>query len=735
MRRTTLALALLLAAPAAAEEGMWMPSQVPALAARMAALGFRGDPAAFADLVGDPMGAIVSLGGCSASFISPDGLVATNHHCALFALQQNSTPARNLLQDGFLARARSEEIWAGPLSRVYVTVSVQDVTDRIAGNLSPRLSDLARQQAIERRQKERLAACERGGLHCRVVSFFDGLVWLEIAQLEIRDVRLVFAPPAGVGNFGGETDNWMWPRHAGDFALYRAWVRPDGKPGPHANENVPYHPARWLRVSTDGAEPGDFVLVAGYPGKTERLFTFAETRAALEWAYPRTIRLYRERLALLEGLAGEDPERAIRVNTRIRGLANTMKNREGVLEGAARLHYLERKREEERALSAWIEADPARKAAYGGALPGLDALQARVEKTRERDAAYEALRGYQSPLRGDQSLLGAARTILRLAAEREKPDLDRDLEYQQRNWERIREAQQRMQRSVDLRADRALLRHAVLEAAALPAGQRLEPLDRLVGLEPGMPSPEAARRTDAWLEGVYAGTRLADLAVRLSWLEKSARELSRVKDSLLDVARALSPLDDAIRAEEKARAGARSRFGPIHARALVEKAGGLLAPDANGTLRVTYGTVKGVSPRDGLLYAPQTRLAGILAKQRPGDREFGVPEEVLAAIRAEEASGNGPFRDAALGDVPVDFLSTLDITGGNSGSAVLDGRGRLCGLAFDGLYESIVADFAYVPQARTIAVDSRYLLWTLSEVARAPGLLAEMGVAPARAGR
>ncbi|HEU4385432.1 MAG TPA: S46 family peptidase [Anaeromyxobacteraceae bacterium] len=728
MRRTALALALLLAAPAGAEEGMWMPSQVPSLAKRMAALGFRGDPASFSDLTGDPMGAIVSLGGCSASFISPEGLVATNHHCALYALQLNSTPERNLLQDGFLARTRAEEVWAGPLSRVYVTVSVEDVTERITGKLSARLSDLERQQAIERRQKERLAACEKGGLRCKVASFFDGMLWLEMAQVEIRDVRLAYAPPAGVGNFGGETDNWQWPRHAGDFALYRAYVRPDGKPGPHARENVPYRPARWLRVSPQGAAPGDFVLVAGYPGKTDRLFTHAETKAQLEWAYPRTARLYRERLALLERLAGEDPERSIRLTTRIRGLANTMKNREGVLAGAARLGYLERKRAEEKALAGWIEATPARRAAYGGALAGLDAVQARAERTRERDAAFESLFGYQS-------LLGSARTILRLAAEREKPDLDRDLEYQQREWERIREAQQRLQRSVDLPADRALLRHAVLEAASLPAGQRIEPLDRLVGLAPRMPAEEAGRRADAWLDGVYAGTRLADRSYRLSLLETRARDLDREKDSLLEVARALSPLDAAIRAEEKARAGARSRFGPLYARALVEKAGGLVAPDANGTLRVTYGTVKGVSPQDGLLYSPQTRLAGVLDKQRPGDREFAVPAEVLAAIRAEGARPSGPWRDASLGDVPVDFLSTLDITGGNSGSAVLDGRGRLCGLAFDGLYESIVADFAYVPEARTIAVDSRYLLWTLSEVARAASLLQEMGFEPARAGR
>jgi hypothetical protein len=707
---------------------MWMPSQIPELAPRLRALGFAGDPAAFADLAGDPMGAIVWLGGCSASFVSPDGLVATNHHCVQNALQQNSTPARNLLEDGWLARTRADELWSGPLSRLYVTVSVKDVTAQVTGKLSPKLSDLARQEAIERREKERLAACEKGGRRCKVASFFDGMLWLEIAQLEIRDVRLVYAPPAGVGNFGGETDNWMWPRHSGDFALLRAWVRPDGKPGPHAKENVPYRPARWLRVSPEGARPGDFVLVAGYPGETERLLPHAEVKAELEWAYPRTIRRYREQLAILERLAADDPERAIRVETRIRGLANTMKNHEGVLLGAARMGWLERKRAEEKALADWIEADPARRTAWGGAIAGLEAIEARKERTRERDAAFDALFGYRT-------LLDAARTILRLAEEREKKDVDRDLEYQERNWDRIREAQQRLQRSVDLGADRALLRLAALEASALPAGQRIDPLDRLAGLGAGMAAEEAARRVDAWLDGVYAGTRLADRDHRLSLLERRSRDLSRERDGLLEVARALLPLDATIRAEEKARAGARSRFAPAYARALVEKAGGLVAPDANSTLRVTYGTVKGVAPRDGLVYAPQTGLSGILEKHRPGDPEFEAPAEVLDAIRAERARGASPWRDAALGEIPVNFLSTLDITGGNSGSAVLDARGRLCGLAFDGLYESIVADFAFVEEARTISVDSRYLLWTLAEVARAPHLLEEMGIEPARAAR
>jgi hypothetical protein len=716
------------AASARADEGMWMPQQLPALAPRLEALGFQGEAKAFADLTGQPMGAIVSLGGCSASFVSPDGLVATNHHCALGALQFNATPLWNLLHDGFVARAREEELWAGPGQHVYVTVSVKDVTQEIVGKLSPKLSDLDRELAIERRQKERLAACEQGGLRCTVAFFFRGMTWLEIAQLDLQDVRLVFAPPGNVGNFGGETDNWMWPRHSGDFAFYRAYVRPDGKPGPHAKENVPYRPARWLPVSPAGASPGDLVFVAGYPGRTQRLATWAETKEQIGWAYPWTQRRYKEQLALLQAVAKAAPESAILVNSKIRALANTMKNREGVLAGAARIGLLDAKRRDEEALRAWIAAEPKRAAAYGQAVPALDAILAAREKTRERDATFEGLYGYQT-------LLASARTILRLAEERGKKDLDRDLEYQARNWSRIRDAQDRLQRSLDVAADRALLRYAVMEATKLPAGQRVEPLDRLLGVGPGAAAEDVRLRVDAWLDRVYGGTRLGDRAFRLSLLDRDAKALAMEKDAMLEVAAALAPMDARLRAEEKARAGARSRVGPAYARALVERAGGVLAPDANSTLRVTFGKVEGLSPRDGVVYAPQTRLAGILAKDRPGDPEFDVPQPLRDAIRAREGRGAGPYADPKLGDVPVDFLATLDITGGNSGSAVLDAKGRLCGLAFDGLYEYITSDFAYSDAGRTIAVDSRYLLWFLGEVARAPNLLAELGVAPPRAER
>ncbi len=365
-----------------ADEGMWMPEQIPALADRLKALGFQGDPHAFADLTGFPMGAVVSLGGCSASFVSPDGLIVTNHHCVQAALQFNSRPERNLMKDGFLARTREEELWAGPGSRVYVTVAFRDVTRDVMDNLDAGLSDRERFDAVERRVKAMTAACEKDGLRCTIVPFFYGLKWYQISQLEIQDVRLVYAPAAGIGNFGGETDNWQWPRHTGDFSFYRAYVAKDGKPAPHAKDNVPFRPKHHLKVSPRGASPGEVVFVAGYPGRTFRLSTFGQVKENVAWTLPRAIRRATDRTAILEKLAEGNPETALRVSTAIRGLNNGLTKNKGVLQGLVKGGLLGQKEAGEKELLAWIDADPDRKSRYGAVLPALNALHAEAEKTR-----------------------------------------------------------------------------------------------------------------------------------------------------------------------------------------------------------------------------------------------------------------------------------------------------------------------------------------------------------------
>ena len=707
--------------PLAADEGMWMPQQIPDLAPRLRELGFTGDPKIWADLTGFPMNAVVSLGGCSASFISPDGLIATNHHCVQGSLQFNSTPEKNLIVDGFLARTREEELSNGPGSRVWVTVAVNEVTDAITGKIDPKLSDRKRYDVIERRIKERTAACEKDGLRCRIASFFEGYRYYEIAQLEINDVRLVYAPPQGIGNYGGETDNWQWPRHTGDFSFYRAYVGKDGKPAAFSKENVPYRPKHYLKVSPKGASPGELIFVAGYPVRTQRHETFAEVKERTEWALPRYVRRNKEMIAILEETTKSDKALAIKAEPRMRGLLNGMKKNEGVLAGLVSGGILARKEAKQKALDTWIAADPERQKAYGPALAGIAEMQAESEKTRERDAVLGGIYG-------NSALLSTANQLYRLSLERPKKDLDRDPSFQERNWARAKEGLERMQRSYDHRLDRPMLRYALLEAAALPADQRIAPIDTLVSLAPGMSKDDAAKKVDAYLDTLYAGTKLGEKDFRLSLFDKSTKEIVDTKDEAVKLAVALHPMAEANREREKANDGKRSRLRPEYMKALLAQSGGLVAPDANSTLRVTFGRVQGVEPRDGMLYLPQTKLAGVVEKHT-GEGEFDAPDRLLAAEKALRAGKKTPYFDEKLGDVPVDFMSDVDTTGGNSGSAVLNSQGELVGLLFDGTYETVASDFLFdTVKTRSIQVDTRYLLWVWDAVEGAKNLLDEIGV-------
>ena len=707
-----------------AEEGMWMPQQIPELGARLKALGFKGDPKSFADLTGQPMGAIVSLGGCTASFVSPDALIATNHHCATGGLQFNSTPQRNLLKDGYLAKTLAEELPNGPGSRVFVTTSVVEVTSAIAGGVDRHATDRERYDLIDRRMKERVAACEADGRRCRVASVFGGLKYFEIAQMEIKDVRLVYAPAEGIGVFGGETDNWRWPRHTGDWSFLRAYVGKDGKPAAFSKDNVPFKPKHWLKVSAEGIKPGDVVFVAGYPGRTQRHQTYAEVRETTEWSMPRSIRLAQQQLAILEDLSRRDQAIALKVAGRVQGLNNNLTNQKGMLEGLVKGGSLAKKQARERELETWIAADPARQKEYGDVLPALRAQQVESEKTRERDATLMGLSGASS-------YLGAAQTLYRLSVERVKADVDRDGGFQLRDWPRIRDGQERMQRTLDLTSDRALLRWAFGLAAMLPAEQRILALDHVAGLKPGMPAADVERAIDAYLDGLYAGTKLGEREFRLSLIEKNTADLLATNDSFIRLAAALDPLSEANREASKNRSGALSRLMPRYMEALLAKAGGLVAPDANSTLRVTYGQVKGVDAKDGLYYKPQTTLAGIVQKHT-GTRDFDAPKVQLDAIQSLRLGRQTPYLDSTLGDVPVNFLSTVDTTGGNSGSPTLNAKGELVGLLFDGTYESVASNFLFdAVTTRSIHVDSRYMLWNMTDVDGASNLIAELSIATA----
>lgn len=708
---------------ALADEGMWMPQQIPALAQRLAALGYRGEAKAFADLTGFPMGAIVSLGGCSASFVSPEGLIVTNHHCVQAALQFNSRADRNLMRDGFLAARREDELPSGPGSRVFVTVAVEDVTDAVRGGIAADVTGRAYFDVLEQRTKALVAEREKQeGYRCTVSSFFSGSKYYAITQLEIRDVRLVYAPAAGIGNFGGEVDNWQWPRHTGDFSFLRAYVAKDGRPAAYAADNVPFQPKHFLKVSGRGVSPDEIVFVAGYPGRTARLNTVDNVRETVEFQLPRTVRRSTDLIAILEKVGASDPEIALRVSTRIRSLNNGLTKNKGVLEGMLRGGLLEQKAAKEKALLAWIAAAPDRQQHYGNVIAAIGAIQSERKPMRERDLLV-------NEVGATGSALSAAETLHRLAIERAKPDAERDPEYQQRLWPRLRESLERLQRNLDPKADRAVLAYNLAAIARLPAGARIRALDEAIGLTPGQPEAEASRAIEAWIERVIGGTRLYEQKFRMDLFERSSAELASAKDTLLDLAAALYTLQEEIRVAGKDRGGRLARLAPVYAEALLASEGGLVAPDANSTLRVTYGSVKGVESRDGLFYLPQTTLKGVTQKAT-GEGEFNAPAAQLAAIQALRAGrATTPYQDAKLRDVPVNFLSTVDTTGGNSGSATLNAKLELVGLLFDGTYDTVASDYFFDRErTRSIHCDTRYMLWVMSAVDKADRLLREMTI-------
>jgi hypothetical protein len=602
-----------------------------------------------------------------------------------------------------------------------VTTSVAEVTSAITGNIDAKATDRERYDLIERRVKERVAACEKGGQRCSVASFFSGLKYFEIAQMEIQDVRLVYAPAEGIGVFGGETDNWRWPRHTGDWSFLRAYVGKDGKPAVFSKDNVPFHPKHWLKVSAEGIKPGELVFVAGYPGRTQRHQTYAQVKETTEWSMPRSIRLAQEQLAILDRLFKQDKTLAIKVAGRVQGLNNNLTNQKGMLEGLVKGGALEAKQAREKELEAWIAADPVRQKKYGDVLPALRALQAESEKTREQAATLLTLTTASS-------YLSAAQTAYRLSVQRPKADMEREAGLQQRDWPRIRDAQDRLQRTMDATADRALLGWAMGLAAALPAEQRIAAVDAAAGLKPGMSKADVDKAIDGFLQQLFAGTKLGDRDFRLSLLDKSTADLLATKDPFILLAAAMEPLAEANRESAKNRGGAQARLMPRYMEALLAKAGGLVAPDANSTLRVTYGQVKGVDAKDGLYYKPQTTLAGIVEKHT-GEGDFDAPKVQLDAIKAFRSGKKSPYADSALGDVPVNFLSTVDTTGGNSGSPTLNGKGELVGLLFDGTYESVASNFLFDPATtRSIHVDIQYMLWNMAEVDGAINLLQEMSI-------
>jgi hypothetical protein len=653
---------------------------------------------------------ICKVNGCTGSFVSPKGLIVTNHHCAFDAIQKASTTERDLLEKGFLAREWTEEIPA-PGYTVRITESYEDVSAAVLAVVTPEMSFTDRTKAIERRRKELEQAAEKTnpGLRAEVAEMFTGKTYILFLYTFLRDIRLVFAPPAAIGVFGGENDNWEWPRHTGDFAFMRAYTAPDGSSAAYSPDNVPYEPKRFVQVAPQGASEEDFVFILGYPGRTARHRTASFLRFEQQVRLPAIVDLYAWQIAEMNAAGAEDRSVAIKHAARTRSLANVEKRSRGQIQGLNRTTITADRAAVERELQAYIAADSGRKSRYGTTLAEIDAVYADMTAAAQFEINFRELKSACRAL-----ALGS--TVYEAAVERAKPDLEREAPYMDRNWE-----QTRQQLLLDVKdwhppTDERMLAGMLERLASISAAKEVPGLQALLS----SPDLEAAARS------LITATQCGQPEFIESGLKMGSAELAQLPDPLMKLAIELYPKYVQLRDLDKEREGrlARAYGDLIDIKREFQAAS--FVPDANATLRLTYGFVRGYSPVDAIYKKPFTTLKGLVEKTT-GEEPYITPAEVLSAWRTGEF---GNFVAPKLGQVPVALLYSTDTTGGNSGSPVLNARGQLIGVNFDRTFEATINDFAWnADYSRSIGVDIRYVLWITGVVYGGDNLLAEMGVA------
>lgn len=729
MRKALVAALMLSSGITIADEGQWQPYQMPSIADKLSERGIHIAAEQLADLTQYPMNAVVGLGYCTASFVSPQGLVVTNHHCAYQAIQYNSKKEHNYIETGFLAKKMSDEPSAGPNERLYITEAVTDVSAEVKTGLSD--DPLKRFETIQANRKALIKQCESDeNYRCSVRSFHNGLEYYLIKQLIIRDVRLVYAPPESVGAFGGDIDNYEYPRHSGDFTFLRAYVGKDGKPAAYSADNVPFTPKSYLKINRDGVKAGDGVFAAGYPGSTSRYRLTSELKFASDWLYPTLASRYQLRIDTLEAMGEHDTDVAIKYAGTLLSMANRMKKYNGLLDGFKATDIAGIKQSREDDFSHWL-ANNSEYLHYQAKFDQLEALLIEQRAAQQRRYFFDNAQS--------SALLSAANQLYRLAKEQTKPDAEREEGYQTRDMKMFKARLKRIDSRFAVSVDKTLWLQDL--NAYLAQAHRVAALDEMLNL-----NNSDIILADT-LDKLYSSTSLTDPAKRLAWMNADVNAFESSRDPFIRLAVALYDTNMTQEQAQKTLAGKLSQARPDYMQAVIAyyKANDWpVYPDANGTLRITYGMVDGYQSRDALYKQPFTRLEGLAAKHT-GVAPFNAPQKVLDAITAKRYGSHqveSVYQDPAswlcrlfscldkpesFGSVPVNFLSSVDTTGGNSGSPVFNGKGELIGLNFDSTYEAITKDWFFNPTiTRAVHVDFRYILWMMDEVDHADNLLDEL---------
>ena len=707
------------------DEGMFLPdtlSQLP-----LAKLKQRGLKIPITDIYNPSAPSIkdavvrVGFGGGygTGEFVSAEGLVLTNHHVAFDGLVDASDATKDYGTMGYLAKNRSEEL---PLSGYTITMTqdLKDVTADVLAGVSDTTPPAERAASIQSKSNaiETSNAKPAEGITARVMPMNEGLTYYLFTFQVLRDVRVVYAPPKNIGFFGGDPDNFEWPRHDGDFTFLRAYVAADGKAAEYATGNVPYKPKKFLSLSMGGIKDNEFVMVMGYPGSTRRYRESYSVAYNQDVFIPFSVEMQEKQIEVLTNMGRTNPALRVKLQSVIFGISNELKNNEGSVLAMRRANIVEEKRAQEATFTKWVNENPERQKKYGEALPSLAKAYEELAKTQPRDRLIQEIATLSD-------IFQIAGLISDFAASKEKPETERNPNLAAVVL-RARAALPEIFASRNPTLDRQMLVFFLRKAAELPANQKIDSIEKRFG---SLKDEARIRAEEDFARAVVDSKNLSTPEAFSALFEKSSAQLREMNEPLIDFAGEIAASFGDTQTRTRTFNAMVGKWRPLLVQGMSEMRGSKPYPDANATLRFTYGEVKGYVPHDAAVYQPFTHLSGVIEKDT-GREPFDVPAKLKDLFRAKDF---GIYADGS--DVPVNFISTTDIIGGNSGSPILNGRGEQVGIVFDGNYEGLGNDFFYNDaKGRTISVDIRYVLFVTEKFGGAGYILKELDIKNAPAG-